>query len=412
MARKTERALIVGLDIGTSKVVCLVGEIGATDDIDVVALGSCASRGLHRGVVVDIESTVASIQRAVEEAELMADCQIKSVYAGISGSHVQSMNSTGMVAIRDKEVSEADVDRVLEAARAIAVPADQQILHVIPQEYSIDHQDGIKQPVGMSGVRLEASVHVVTAAASAAQNLSKCIVRCGLQVDDLILQPLASAQAVLTRDEMDLGVCLVDIGAGTTDVAIFTDGAIRHTAVIPIAGDQVTNDVVVAFRTPTNHAEEIKVKYACALTELASGEDHIRVASVGDRPARRLARHTLAEVVQPRYEEIFSLVLNELQRSGFEERVIAGIVLTGGSSRMEGVVELAEEFFHTSVRVGIPDRIQGLTDVVSNQIHATGVGLLLQGAEAEASQPIVAPFGFANAQGLWERVKSWFRGEF
>lgn len=413
MAKRSDRSLVVGLDIGTSKIACLVGEVNEEGEVEVIAVGSHPSHGLKRGVVVDIESTVASIQRAVEEAELMANCQIQSVFAGISGSHIASFNSRGMVPIKDREVTELDVERVLEGGRAVAIPADQQILHVVPQEYSIDNQDGIRQPVGMSGVRLEASVHVVTAAASAVQNLGKCISRCGLRLDQLFLQPLASSHAVLTDDEKDLGVAVVDMGAGTTDVAIFVDGAVRHTSVITIAGDQVTNDVAVAFRTPTNHAEEIKVRYACALTELASSEDHIQVPSVGERPPRRLARHTLAEVVQPRYEEIFDLVRGELQRSGFEEKIIAGIVLTGGASRMEGVVELAEDVFQTNVRLGMPDHVAGLSDVVRSQVYATGVGLLLEGAYAQAQRgQSSSPFSVVSGEGMWERVKSWIRGEF
>ncbi len=404
---KAEKSLVVGLDIGTSKIVAIVGEVRPEGDVEVVGLGSHPSRGLKRGVVVDIESTVQSIQRAVEEAELMAGCEIQSVFAGIAGSHINSLNSHGIVAIRDAEVVEGDVDRVLDAARAVAVPADQKILHVLPQEFIIDGQDGIRHPVGMSGVRLEARVHVVTGAVSSAQNITKCIARCGLECDDLILEQLASSYSVLTEDEKELGVCLVDIGAGTTDIAIFTQGAIRHTAVIPIAGDQVTNDIAVALRTPTHHAEEIKIKYACALRQLATAEESIQVPSVGDRPPRRLARQTLAEVVEPRYEELFNLVQAELRRSGFEDLVAAGVVLTGGASKMEGVADLAEEVFHMPVRIGAPQHVTGLSDVVNNQVHATGVGLLLFGSQADYK-----PLRSTSAESLWERMKSWFRGEF
>ena len=302
MSKKMEKNLIVGLDIGTSKVVAIVGEITADNEVEIIGLGSHPSRGLKKGVVVNIESTVQSIQRAVEEAELMSGCQIHSVYAGIAGSHVRSLNSHGIVAIRDKEVTQVDVGRVIDAARAVAIPADQKILHILPQEFIIDDQESIREPVGMSGVRLEAKVHMVTGAVSAAQNIIKCVRRCGLEVDDIILEQLASCHSVLTEDEKDLGVCLVDIGGGTTDIAVFTEGAIRHTAVIPIAGDQVTNDIAVALRTPTQYAEEIKIKYACALTQLANADETIEVPSVGDRPDRRLARQTLAEVVEPRYE--------------------------------------------------------------------------------------------------------------
>ena len=295
MAKKAEQQMIVGLDIGTSKVVAIVGEVREDGGIEVVGLGSHRSRGLKRGVVVNIESTVQSIQRAVEEAELMAGCQIHSVYAGIAGSHIRSLNSHGIVAIRDREVTPGDVERVIDAARAVAIPADQKILHVLPQEFIIDSQDGIREPVGMSGVRLEARVHLVTGAVSAAQNIVKCVRRCGLEVDDIILEQLASSYAVLTEDEKELGVCLVDIGGGTTDIAVFVDGAIRHTAVIPIAGDQVTNDIAVALRTPTQHAEEIKIKYGCALTQLAGAEESIEVPSVGDRPPRRLSSPCTSE---------------------------------------------------------------------------------------------------------------------
>ena len=410
MATRNDKSLVVGLDVGTSKIVAIVGEV--TDDgiVDVIGLGSHESNGLKRGVVVDIESTVQSIQRAVEEAELMAGCEIQSILAGIAGSHIASLNSHGIVAIRENEVSEGDVERVLDAARAVAVPADQRILHVLPQEFIIDGQEGIRHPIGMSGVRLEARVHVVTGAESAAQNITKCVARCGLQVDDLILQQLASSYAVLTDDERDLGVCLVDIGAGTTDIAVFTQGAIRHTAVIPIAGDQVTNDIAVALRTPTQSAEEIKIRYACALRQLATAEESIQVPSVGDRAPRRLARQTLAEVVEPRYEELFNLIHAELRRSGFEDLVAAGVVLTGGASKMEGVAELAEEVFHMPVRVGLPQYVTGLSDVVNNQVHSTGVGLLLYGSYADHVP--AAGFGSGSLDSLWERVKSWFRGEF
>jgi len=407
MTKKMDKNLIVGLDIGTSKVVAIVGEV-SNDEIEIIGLGSSRSRGLKKGVVVNIESTVHSIQRAIEEAELMAGCEIHSVFAGIAGSHVRSLNSHGIVAIRDHEVTMSDVDRVIDAARAVAIPADQKILHILPQEFVIDHQEGVKEPIGMSGVRLEAKVHIITGAVSAAQNIIKCVRRCGLEVDDVILEQLASGYAVLTEDEKELGICLVDIGGGTTDIAVFTDGAIHHTVVIPIAGDQVTNDIAVALRTPTQHAEDIKVQYACALTQLANAEETIDVPSVGDRPSRRLSRQTLAEVVEPRYEELFTLVQAELRRSGFENLVAAGIVLTGGSSKMEGVVELAEEIFHMPVRIGMPQHVSGLADVVKNPIYSTGVGLLLFGRKQmqEGFSPLRANGG------MWERMKSWFQGNF
>ncbi|MBS34308.1 MAG: cell division protein FtsA [Thiotrichales bacterium] len=406
--KKADKNLIVGLDIGTSKIAAIVGEVSADGEIEIIGIGHHRSRGLKKGVVVNIESTVQSIQRAVEEAELMAGCQIKSVYTGIAGSHIASLNSHGIVAIRDKEVTSGDVDRVIDAARAVAIPADQRILHILPQEFIIDTQEGIREPIGMSGVRLEARVHMVTGAVSAAQNIIKCVRRCGLEVDDVILEQLASSQAVLTEDEKDLGVAIVDIGGGTTDIAVFKDGAIRHTAVIPIAGDQVTNDIAVALRTPTQYAEEIKIKYACALAQLASADETIEVPSVGERPPRRLARQTLAEVVEPRYEELLTLVQAELRRSGFEDLIAAGIVVTGGSSKMEGLVDLAEEIFHMPVRLGVPHIVTGLVDVVRNPIYSTGVGLLQFGYRntSELSADVV------NDGSLWERMKSWFQGNF
>ncbi len=411
MSRKSEKNLLVGLDIGTSKVVAIVGELTPRGVIEVVGIGSHPSRGMKKGAVVNIESTVQSIQRAVEEAELMAGCQINSVLTGIAGSHIRSLNSHGIVAISDREVTPADVERVIDAARAVAIPADRKILHILPQEFIIDTQEGIKEPVGMSGVRLEAKVHMVTGAVSAAQNIIKCVRRCGLEVDDVILEQLASSYAVLTEDEKELGVCLVDVGGGTSDIAVFTEGAIRHTAVIPIAGDQVTNDIAVALRTPTQHAEDIKIKYACALSQLASAEDAIEVPSVGDRPPRRLSRQTLAEVVEPRYEELFNLVQAELRRSGFEDLIAAGIVLTGGSAKMEGVIELAEEVFHMPVRLGVPQNVAGLADVVRNPIYSTGVGLLHFGAHNRGHE-LRGFKGETGMPGMWNRMKGWFQGNF
>ena len=411
MAKREDRKLIVGLDIGTSKVVSVVGELAAENSLEVIGIGSSRSHGLKRGVVVNIESTVQSIQRAVEEAELMAGCEIHTVFAGIAGSHVRSLNSHGIVAIRDKEVSRSDVERVIDAARAVAIPANQRVLHVLPQEFLIDSQEGIREPVGMSGIRLEAKVHLVTGAVSATQNIVKCVQRCGLDVENVVLEQLASSYSVLTEDEKDLGICLVDMGGGTTDIAVFRGGAIQHTAVIPIAGDQVTNDIAVSLRTPTQYAEEIKIKYACALSQLANPDETIEVPSVGDRPPRRLARQTLAEVVEPRYEELFSLVRDELRRSGFEELIAAGIVLTGGSSKMEGAVELAEEIFHVPVRLGIPQYVEGLADIVRNPIHATAVGLLLYGKEVAEGQADAAA-ARAGVVGGFSRMKAWVQGNF
>jgi len=416
MSKRRERELIVGLDIGTSKVVAIVAspnlDAGPQDNaLDIIGIGSHPARGMKKGVVVNIESTVQSIQRAIEEAELMAGCQIHSVYAGIAGSHIRSLNSHGTVAIRDKEVIQGDIDRVLDAAKAVHFPGDQQLLHVMPQEYIIDNQEGIREPIGMSGVRLEAKVHLITGAVSAAQNITKCIERCGLSVDGVILEQMASSYSVLEHDEKELGVCLVDIGGGTTDIAVFIDGAIRHTAVIPIAGDQVTNDIAVALRTPTQYADEIKIKYACALRQLAREDETIEVPSVGERPPRQLARQTLAEVVEPRYEELLMLVQAELRKSGFEELLAAGVVLTGGSSKMEGVIELAEEVFHLPVRLGLPQHVGGLAEVVRNPIHATGVGLLLFGNEEVTNGQTDLKMG-EGFKGMFARMKSWFQGNF
>ncbi len=403
--------MIVGLDIGTSKVVAIVGEMNEEGQIEVVGIGSHPSRGMKKGVVVNIESTVQSIQRAVEEAELMAGCQIHSVYAGIAGSHIRSLNSHGIVAIRDREVTQADIDRVIDAAKAVAIPADQKILHVLPQEYVVDEQEGVKEPLGMSGVRLEAKVHLVTCAVNAAQNIEKCVRKCGLEVENVILEQLASSHAVLTDDEKELGVCMVDLGGGTTDIAIFTEGSIRHTSVIPIAGDQVTNDIAMALRTPTKHAEELKIRYACALTQLAGAEETIQVPGVGERPPRNLTRQALAEVVEPRYDELFTLVQAELRRSGFEDLIPAGVVLTGGTAKMEGVVELAEEIFHKQVRLAVPQDVRGLSDVVRNPIYSTGVGLLQSGFLHQA-EPGFNVVGHEAGESLVNRIKQWFQGNF
>jgi cell division protein FtsA len=411
MGGAVDDKMIVGLDIGTSKVVAIVGAITSEGRLEIVGIGSHPSRGLKKGVVVNIESTVQSIQRAIEEAELMAGCQIHSVYAGIAGNHIRSLNSHGIVAIRDREVFQLDLERVIDAAQAVAIPADQKVLHILPQEYVIDTQEGIKEPLGMSGVRLEAKVHLVTCAVNASQNIEKCIRRCGLEVEDIILEQLASSYSVLTDDERELGVCLVDIGGGTTDIAIFTEGAIRHTGVIPIAGDQVTNDIAMALRTPTQNAEEIKIKYACALTQLAGADETIKVPSVGDRPPRDLSRQALAEVVEPRYDELFTLVQAELRRSGYADVIAAGIVLTGGTSKMEGVVELAEEIFHTPVRIGVPQDVEGLTDIVRNPIYSTGVGLLQyglkqqNGGEIKGSRP-------QQSKNIFGRAKEWLQNNF
>ena len=408
MAKKTDRNLLVGLDIGTSKVAAIVGELNGGDEIEIIGIGTAPSKGLKKGIVVNLESTVHSIQRAIEEAELMAGCQIKSVFAGIAGSHIKSLNSHGIVAIKEKEVTQHDIDRVIDSARAVAIPADQKILHILPQEFVIDQQEGIKEPIGMSGIRLEAKVHMVTSSVSAEQNIVKCIRRCGLDVDDIVLEQLASCSAVLTDDEKDLGVCLIDIGGGTTDIAIFSEGAIKHTAVIPIAGDQVTNDIAVALRTPTKNAEEIKRKHACALTELGDPQQMIDVPSIGDREPRKISVQNLAEIIEPRYEELMLLVQAELRRSGYEDLIAAGMVITGGSSQVKGLTELAEEIFHMPVRLGAPLHVSGLTDVARNPIYSTAVGLLIYGKDHHGRD-----LGFGDSGGnLWSTIKSWFQGNF
>ncbi|MCW5590002.1 MAG: cell division protein FtsA [Legionellales bacterium] len=411
MAKKQSKQLIVALDVGTSKVLAIVGEIMPDGKIDVIGVGSHPSRGLKRGVVVNIDATVQSIQRAAEEAELMAGCEIHSVFTGIAGGHIRSLNSHGIVAIRESEVTQLDVDAVIDAAKAVAIPADQKILHVLPQEFIIDNQQGIRDPIGMSGVRLESKVHMVTGAVSAAQNIVKCIRRCGLEVADISLQPLASSHAVLTDDEKELGVCLIDIGGGTTDMAVFTQGAIRHTAVIPIAGDQVTNDIAVALRTPTQNAEDIKRRYACCLAQLVSQNLKIDIPSIGERPGREISSVALAEVVEARYEELFRLVHSELRRSGFEDLIASGLVITGGASRVNGAVELAEKIFNVPVRLGIPQHVTGMSEVIQNPAYATGIGLLIYGNELQRDNRSQV-FAGHGVKGIWGRMKSWFQGNF
>ena len=376
---REQRTIVVGLDIGTSKVVAGVAEIDDQGGLNLIGLGTQESRGLKKGVVVNIEATVGAIQKALEEAELMSGVKVQSVYTGIAGSHIRSFNSTGMLPLREREVTGGDVERVVETARAIAIPTDQQVLHILPQEFVIDGQDSIREPIGMSGVRLEVKVHIVTGAVSAAQNIIKCVRRCGLEVADLILQPLASSLAVLTEDEKDLGVCLVDIGGGTTDVAVFTHGAIRHTAVLPIAGDQITSDIAMALRTPTPEAEEIKVKYGCALRSLAAADDLIEVPGLGDRGPRTLSRQMLAEVIEPRVEEIFSHVQQVLRQSGYEELISSGVVLTGGCAAMPGMTDLGMEIFDLPVRIGSPRYSAALADVICKPRYATLMGLLIEG---------------------------------
>jgi cell division protein FtsA len=408
---KESKHLLVGLDIGTSKIAVVVAEIKPGVGFEIIGMGSHPSRGLKKGVVVNIEATVNAIQRALEEAELMADCKIREVYTGIAGSHIKSINSRGAAAIKDHEVTQQDIDRVIETAKAIRIPADQQVLHILNQEFTVDGQGDVREPLGMSGVRLEVNVHIVTGAVSAAQNIIKCVRRCGLEVRDLILQPLASATAVLSNDERELGVCLVDIGGGTTDIAVFTQGAIRHTGVIPIAGDQITNDIAMALRTPTKDAEDIKQRHGCALRQIADPQHLVEVPGLGDRGPRQMSRQTLAEVIEPRVEELYSLVQADLRRSGHEELLSSGIVITGGSSSMQGMVELGEEIFHMPVRIGMPHYQGGLSEVVHHPRYATAVGLLLLGLQQQHQHQLMhAQTG--SARRILERMKSWFTGNF
>jgi cell division protein FtsA len=409
MAKETKN-LVVALDIGTSKVAALVAELRADGSLEILGMGGHESKGLKKGVVVNIEATVNAVQRALEEAELMADCKIASAFTGIAGSHIKSFNSTGMVAIKDREVGALDVERAIETAKAVNIPTDQQILHVLRQEFIIDGQEDVREPIGMSGVRLEVKVHIVTGAVSAAQNIVKCVRRCGLEVNDLILQPLASSRAVLSEDETDLGVCLVDVGGGTSDIAVFTHGAIRHTAVIPIAGDQITNDIAMALRTPTAEAEVIKVRHGVALRQLADPNEMIEVPGIGDRGPRVMSRQTLAEVIEPRVEELFSLVQQVLRESGFEELLSSGVVLTGGSSVMRGMVELGEEIFHMPVRVGVPRYAGGLADVVRSPRYATAVGLLMEGVQQHRQGQLSRQDGSMRA--VLTRMREWFQRNF
>lgn len=407
---RDNKDLIVGLDIGTSKVVALVGELDVEGGIRVIAAASQPSRGLRRGVVVNIEETVQAISRTIHEVEEMANCKVTTVFAGIAGAHISSQNRHGSAAIKDREVSELDVERVMDTARAMPLPSDQEILHVLTQEFVIDGQGGIREPIGMSGLRLEAKVHIVLGAVSAAQNIIKSVRRCGLEVHDLILQPLASSHAVLSEDEKDLGVCLVDIGGGTTDIAVWTQGAIRHTSIIPIAGDQITNDIAMALRTPTREAEEIKLRYGCALSQLADPEEILEVAGVDDRPSRKLSRRALADVIQPRVEELYELILANLNKAGFEDVLSSGIVITGGAALMEGMRELGEEFLHLPVRVGVPRYYMNMADVVRTPKYSTAFGLLLEAQQQiKRGQKVQET---RSVRDVFSRMKAWFSENF
>lgn len=404
--------VIVGLDVGTTKICAIMGEINQDQMVDIIGLGTSPSRGLRRGVVVNIDHTVSSIRKAVNDAELMAGCQADTVYAGISGGHIKGINSHGVIAIKNREVTAVDIDRVIDAARAVAIPADREVIHILPQEFMVDDQEGIKEPIGMAGVRLEARVHIVTGAVSAAQNIVRCTHRSGLRVQDLVLQQIAAAEAVLSPDEKELGVALVDVGGGTTDVAVFVEGAIRHTAVISVGGDQLTNDVAVGLRTPLAEAERIKKRYGCALGSLVNGEETISVPGVGGRGPRVLSRSVLADIVEPRLEEIFGLVRRELEKYNLVSGMASGVVLTGGTVAIEGSCELAEQIFDAPVRLGYPMGISGLVDVVNSPLYATGVGLVLWGARNRDSKfmPLYP------SEGMFDRVvgrmKQWFAEAF
>lgn len=409
LSKPAERNLVVGLDIGTSQVKAVLGEVLDGDSVSIVGVGTQVSRGMDKGGVNDLNLVVQAVRGAINEMELMADCRVSSVYMSISGRHVKCQNENGMIPINNQEVTQEDVDQVIHAARSVPIAAERRILHVLPQEFTIDVQEGIKNPIGMSGVRMTADAHIITCADDMAKNLVKCVERCELSADQLIFSALASSYAVLTDDERELGVCVVDIGGGTIDIVIYTDGAIRHTAVIPVAGNQITSDIAKIFRTPISNAEEIKVNYACALKDMVSMEESIEVRSVGGRPARVMSRHTLAEVIEPRYQELFELVHKELRASGLEDQIAAGLVLTGGSAKMEGVVEFAEELFQMPVRVGKPIKVKGLSEYTDDPSFATAVGLLHYGKMQFDNKKSGK---YAAAANVWQRIQSWFKGEF
>ena len=408
MSAKREN-LIVGLDIGTTKICAIVGNV-TEDGVEIVGIGTSPSNGLRKGVVINIESTVASIKKSIEEAELMAGCEIKSVYAGIAGGHIKGINSDGVIAIKNREVNQDDVRRVIDAAKAINIPMDREVIHILPQEFIIDEQDGIREPLGMSGVRLEAKVHIVTGAVTSAQNIVKSCNRAGLDVADIVLEQLASAEAVLSPDEKELGVCLVDIGGGTTDIAIFADGAIKYTSVISLGGNHLTNDIAVGLRTPMAEAEKIKRNHGCCLAALVGKDEKIEVPSVGGRKPRELSRNVLCEILGPRVEELFTLVNREVVKSGLEDAIASGVVITGGSSILEGMPELAEQIFNLPVRRGSPQKIGGLVDVVNSPAYSTGVGLIIYGSRN------IGPREFPTTKSedsifstTTRRMKSWFR---
>ena len=404
MAKKTN--VIVGLDLGTTKTCVIVGEI--TDQgVDIIGIGSYPSEGLRKGVVVNIDSTVEAIKKAVDEAEHMSGCEISSVYAGIAGGHIKGQNSLGIVAVKGREVDEEDVQRAIEASKAIAIPTDREILHTLPQNFIVDDQDGIRDPVGMSGVRLEAKVHIVTGAVTSIQNIVKSVNRVGLEINEIILEQIASSEAVLSNDEKDLGVALIDIGGGTTDIAVFTAGSIKHTAVLPVGGNYLTSDIATGLRTPLADAEKIKIKYGCAFSALIAKEETIEVPSVGGREPREVSRQILGRIVAPRMEEILTLAYKEIVKSGYEDILAAGVVLTGGAALLEGITELAEQIFNMPVRRGCPTGIGGLNDMVNSPMYATGVGLVLYGSKHISKNAFIQGSGslFVN---MFKKIKKWF----
>ena len=407
MSSISQSEMLVGLDIGTSKVVAVVAEVTSDNSTEIIGLGIHPSRGLRNGVVVDIDSTTSAIKKSISEAESMAGCHISSCYVGISGSHIRGLNSEGVVPIRDGDVKYSDVDRVIETAQAMAIPADQRLLHVLPRDYIIDKQDGIKEPLGMAGSRLEAKVHLVTCSNNASQNIHKCVSACGLDVEGFVLEQLASSYAVLTKDERDLGVCLIDIGGGTTDIAVFVDGSISFTDVLPIAGDHVTNDIAEALRTPPTQAEDIKQQYGCAVSSLTRPDELMMVPGMGGRPERELSRQALADVLERRYVEIFSMAQQKLNISGFESLIPAGIVITGGASKVEGSTELAEEVFHAPVRLGSPQSISGFKEIINNPIYATATGLLLYGQKKLQEDHLNY---ITRDKSVLNRISRWFGG--
>lgn len=408
MASKSN--IIVGLDIGTTNITVVVAEAQSAEQLDVIGIGSSPSRGLRKGVVINIEATVNSIAKSVEEAETMAGCEIGSVYASLSGSHIKGFNSHGIVGIKSKEVSRQDVEKVIEAAKAVAIPLDREVLHVLPQEFIIDDQDGIKEPLGISGVRLEAKVHIVTGSVASAQNVVKCANRCGLSVQDIVLSSIASGKAAVSPEEQELGVCLIDIGGGTTDLTVFHAGAVKHTSVIAVGGSHLTNDIAAGLRTPIAAAEAIKCKYGTALLSLVGEDETVEVPSTGGRPPRVLSKLVLAEIIEPRIQEVFTLVQRELIRSGCDELLTSGLVLTGGTASLSGIAGVAEEVFDLPVRVSSPLRVGGLSDLVSSPECATAVGLVMYGMKAQTAARFAA--GRAGMRGRVKRAANWFRDQF